>query len=294
MSSKLWQPEVMVNASAALGEGPSWDDRAQVLYWVDTLGKRIHSFDPVGCRSDVIQLDEYVGAVVTREEGGILFAGHQRIAAYDPATGTTSTIAELTPGDPDLRFNDGKCDPAGRLWVGTTSLTNRERAAALYMLDGDALRPVQEGVSVSNGLGWSPDGGTMYYIDTPTQQVAAYNYDPDTGRLADKRIAVDFSREEGWPDGMTLDEEGMLWIAHYAGYQVSRWNPATGDKLFAVRLPAPNVTSCVFAGKDRSELYVTTAAQGMSGEERGQYPQAGSLFRILTDLKGAKTHRCRV
>ncbi|WP_159886913.1 SMP-30/gluconolactonase/LRE family protein [Paenibacillus puerhi] len=294
MNGNLWQPEAVVNASAVLGEGPSWDEREQILYWVDIMGKRIHSYDPVGGRSDVVQLEEYVGAVVKREGGGLIYAGHQRIAAYDPATGTTNTIAELSPGDPDLRFNDGKCDPAGRFWVGTLSLTGRKHACALYLLEGDKLRPVLEGVSLSNGLGWSSDGRTMYYIDTPTRQVDAYAYDPDSGELGEKRTAVDFSGEEGWPDGMTVDEAGMLWIAHYGGSQVSRWNPATGDKLSSVELPAPNVTSCVFAGKDRSELYVTTATQGMSGEERTQYPQAGALFRIRTDIKGAATYGCRL
>lgn len=283
--------EVAASIQATLGEGPIWDERENVLYWVDILEKRIYRYEPDRGNIDFRQLDQYVGAVVPHSGGGFLFAGYNGIYTFDFASGNSVHVASPSPVDPDLRFNDGKCDPKGRFWAGTISLTGRQEAAALYRLDPDgSLHTMLQGVSISNGLGYSPDGQTMYYIDTPTLTVAAFDMDMETGNIHNKRIVVRFAEGEGSPDGMTVDEEGMLWIAHWGGYQVSRWDPASGKKLSSVRLPVPHVTSCVFGGEERNELYITSARVGLNDKELAESPLSGSVFKVKTDVKGARTY----
>jgi sugar lactone lactonase YvrE len=285
------QPEAIVNIGAALGEGPSWDEKENVLYWTDILGKRIYRYRPADGEMSSFQLEQYVGAVVPRQSGGLALAAQRGFYSFEPTSGTMRLMAIPAEQDPDLRFNDGKCDPAGRFWAGTTSLTDRRGAAALYRMDPDgSLHRMLEGVSISNGLGWSPDGSTMYYIDTPTRTVAAFDYDMDTGAIRNKRTALEIPEAEGDPDGMTVDEEGKLWIAHWGGFQVARWDPVTGQKISGIRLPVPLVTSCVFGGKERNELFITTARISLSEEQLEKYPLSGAVFKVVTEVTGAKTY----
>jgi sugar lactone lactonase YvrE len=285
----MTQVEVIANIGMALGEGPSWDESNQVLNWVDIMGQRIYSYDPMLGKTTYHQLDQMVGAVVPREAGGLTFAGHKGLYHYDPVTGQEQLIA-APEAEGEFRFNDGKCDPAGRFWAGTMSLANETGTSSLYRLDLDGtLHRMVTGVTISNGLGWNPGGTIMYYIDTPTLTVCAFDYDLERGDISNRRVIIDIERSDGWPDGMTVDEEGMLWIAHWGGAQVTRWDPHTGNKLSSIPMPAPNITSCVFGGPDRTDLYVTSASVGLSEQEKRQYPLAGSLFRVRTGTRGAAT-----
>lgn len=287
----MYQPEWIANIGATLGEGPAWDEKGNTLYWTDILEKRIYRYHPATAKIESFQLDQYVGAVVPRQSGGLVVAAHRGFYYFDPPSGTLHLAAAPEDQDPDLRFNDGKCDPAGRFWAGTMSMTDRKCAGALYRLDRDgSLHRMLEGVSISNGLGWSPDGTTLYYIDTPTRVIAAFDYDAETGRIGKKRIAAEIPEEEGLPDGMTVDEEGKLWVAHWGGFQVARWDPASGKKLSSIRLPVPLVTSCVFGGDKRNELFITTARIGLSEEELKKYPLSGAVFRVTMDVTGVKTY----
>jgi sugar lactone lactonase YvrE len=286
------KPELIVDAKAILGEGPSWDAEQRLLYWVDILGRKIHIHDPAADTNRVLALDQYVGAVVPRENGGLVLALQHGFHIMD-TEGGIQKIADPEAHLPDNRFNDGKCDAAGRFWAGTMSLIDEElQGGALYKLDkGFRVEKMLDDVNVSNGLGWSPDGETMYYIDSPKRTIFAFDFNVETGEIANRRAAVSVPAEEGFPDGMTVDEEGMLWVAHWEGWQLARWNPLTGEKTGSVPFPVSKVTSCVFAGEHLDELYVTSARVGLSQAESAAQPFAGGLFRVKLGIKGAPTYK---
>lgn len=276
---------------ALLGEGPIWDERSACLYWVDILGKRLMRIDEHG-HVESRQMEVYVGAIALREGNGLVLATQQGFQYYDWSTGLLERISDPESEKPGNRFNDGKCDPAGRFWAGTMSLSSKMNQGALYRLDADqSVHTMLEGVSISNGLAWSHDHKRMYYIDTPTSQVVSFDYDRMTGSIANPQAVLAIPSSEGYPDGMTIDAEGNLWIAHYGGFQVSRWNPDTGQQIDKIQLPVPYVTSCTFGGKDRNILYITTAREGLTEEQLEKYPQAGALFQVQTDVTGGNTYR---
>lgn len=284
--------ELLLDLKATLGEGPCWDRRNGLLYWVDIKENAVHAYDPYKGMNRTIRLDQMVGAAVPRETGGLVLALQHGFHLLDSETEQLTFIADPEKELPNHRFNDGKCDAAGRFWAGTLSFEEKEPVAALYCLDTDGtVRQALDGVTVSNGLGWSPDGKTMYYIDSPTKRVAAYDFEVETGRLSNGRTVVTIPPDGGFPDGMTVDEEGMLWVAQWDGWQVSRWNPANGEQLTAIRLPAARVTSCTFGGTNNDELYITTARTGLSEEALAAQPYAGGLFRVKPGVAGLPTHR---
>ena len=193
---------------------------------------------------------------------------------------------------PGNRFNDGKCDPAGRFWAGTMAYENPVNQGSLYRMDTDlSVHKMLDNIGISNGLVWSLDHSTMYYIDTVAYTVRAFDYDIDTGDLKNERVAIHVPREMGGPDGMTIDSEGMLWVAHYGGSQVCRWNPETGEVLHTIKLPAKQITACAFGGKDLDTLFITSAAQQLSKEDLEQQPLAGGLFSIKPGYQGVKAYR---
>jgi sugar lactone lactonase YvrE len=197
-------------------------------------------------------------------------------------------IADPEAHLPGNRFNDGKCDPAGRFWAGTMRIAEDQvGAGSLYCLDRDlTVRKMWEGITIANGIAWSSDAKTMYYIDTPTCAVAAFDYDLATGSIANRREIIRTPKEAGFPDGMTIDAEGMLWVAYWQGWRVVRWDPSTGEMLATVELPVERVTAPWFGGPNLDELYITTARIGLSDEARAQQPLAGSLFRARVGVAG--------
>jgi sugar lactone lactonase YvrE len=200
------------------------------------------------------------------------------------------SLVNPEPQLPGNRFNDGKCDPAGRFLAGTMDDAEEAATGSLHSLSPDgSIQTLLTGIRISNGLTWSPDGRTFYYIDTPTRQVSAFDYDLSSGAIADPRPAVVVPPELGWPDGMTSDAQGMLWVAMWGGAKLTRWDPATGQLLQSIPLPAFNVSSCAFGGPDLDEIYVTSARQGMSAAQLGQYPLSGGLFRLRPGLRGSAT-----
>jgi sugar lactone lactonase YvrE len=188
------------------------------------------------------------------------------------------------------RFNDGKCDPAGRFLAGTMDHDEKEACGSLYTLDllGNCRR-LLSGLRISNGLAWSPGFRSFYYIDTPTRQVQAFDYDLESGEIAYPRTAIRVPEALGWPDGMTSDLQGHLWISLWGGAQVTCWNPATGNLLHSVPVPALQCSSCVFGGPDMSDLYITSARVGLDQAALARYPLSGSLFRLKTGVQGMPT-----
>jgi len=283
-------PELVLDARAVVGEGPCWDARRQLLYWVDILSHELHIYDPATSTDRAINVGQYVGAVVTRAGGGVMLALHHGFGAFDPDSGQLEIIHDPEAHLPGSRFNDGKCDPAGRFWAGTLPLDNSPEIASLYCLDTDlTVRTMLTGVSNSNGLAWTQDNATMYYIDTPTHQVAAFDYDRTSGEISNRRVAFEVPSESGWPDGMCIDAEGMLWIGVWGGGEVSRWDPTSGSRVGGVRVPATQVTSCAFGGADLDELYITTARMDLDEAALAEQPFAGGLFRARPGVKGLPT-----
>jgi sugar lactone lactonase YvrE len=279
--------ELVLDAKADLGEGALWDDKGQVLYWVDIMAGKLHIYDPAAGRDRTIAVGQPVGTVVARRSGGVMLALHHGFASLDLGTGELEMIHDPESHLPGTRFNDGKCDPAGRFWAGTLAMDGTPRASGLYRLDPDlSVHKMLDGVTTSNGIVWSLDRGTMYYVDTPTSRVDAFDYDLASGEIGNCRAVVHVPAEMGYPDGMTIDSEGMLWVALWGGGKVSRWNPADGRLLQTVDLPATNVTSCAFGGENLDQLYITTARTGLPPEQLSEQPLAGGLFRADVGVRG--------
>mgnify|MGYP001234829048 CR=1 FL=1 len=271
---------------ATLGEGALWHkDR---LYWVDIEEKRIYIYNPKTREERYLQLDAMVGTVVVRARGGLVAALENGFAFVDEETGKVEPIADPEADKPENRFNDGKCDPAGRLWAGTMARSGQGKNGALYTLETDGRTVVRklDGVGISNGICWSLDHKTMYYVDSPTRQVVAFDYDKQTGAIANRRVVVEISPEEGVPDGMTIDERGYLWIALWDGWAVVCHDPATGTRHAKVELPAARITSCAFGGDDLGDLYITSARSGLSAEALARQPDAGGLFCTRVGVRG--------
>lgn len=244
-----------MRANAKLAEGPRWDAAAQRLLWVDIEGCELHVLESGEDRA--IGLAARVGAVAPTTGGTALVALADRLALVDLADESVSTLVRL-PHGPAVRSNDGACDAAGRFWIGTMGLDLTPGAGALYRYDG-MLRRVLGGVTLSNGIGWPRDDTSMYYIDSALNRVDVFDFELASGRLDERRTFVSIDTRDGIPDGLTVDDEGGVWVALYGGSCVHRYDPRGGlDAVLEV--PAENVTSCCFGGDDGRSLFVTTAA----------------------------------
>ena len=284
------EPELVVEKRAIVGEGSLWDPDHKVLYWVDILSHQLYIYDPATGDNRTIETCQAVGTVVKRAAGGLILALHNGFASIDLETEKITPIADPERDIPANRFNDGKCDPAGRLWAGTMAFDAARDRGALYCLDIDhSVSKKVEPVTVSNGIVWTADDKTMYYIDSGANNVRAYDYDLHTGDIGGERVVV-VGQGEGIFDGMSIDEEGMLWIAVFGGWAVRRYDPQSGELLREVRLPMSNVTSCAFGGDQLEELYVTTAAHGMDDGALAEQPLAGSLMKIDPGVRGVPAY----
>jgi sugar lactone lactonase YvrE len=273
----------------ALGEGPCWHANDGVLYWIDILGKSLHCFDPSTGDDRSWSFDEMLGTVAPRAAGGLLLAFEGGFAVFDPATGKLEPW-ESIESSRETRFNDGKCDPAGRFWCGSMDLKEERPLGTLYRTGSDRVaRPVVRPVTISNGMGWSLDRKTMYYVDSPTRQVSAFDYDHDAGEISHRRVAIQLTEQDGWPDGMTTDGEGKIWLAEWGAGRIGRWDPETGERLESQDVPAPHTSACCFGGPDLRDLYITTARKGLTAEQLEQYPLSGCLFRVRTGVTGSPT-----
>jgi len=280
------QAEIVHNAGGTLGEGPAWDAKTKTLYWVDILEKRVHFH-----RDDedgFIQLDQMPGCLAPSKDGSLLVAARASILNINPATAEQNFLASVTEPS-NNRFNDGKCDPAGRFLAGSMNMDEKSPTGALYSFDGKTVTHLLDGIRISNGLAWSPDYKTFYYIDTPTRKIKAFDYDLSTGLIANPRVVITILEGLGWPDGMTSDTDGNLWIAMWGGSSVTRWNPQKGELLERIPLPAKNVTCCVFGGENLDELYVTSARVGLNKADLTAYRHSGSLMRLKTRIRGMPT-----
>ena len=280
------RPDIAVDARATLGEGPVWDDQQQRLLWLDILPGLVHRADPATGSDDVFRVGKPVGAASLRGGGGLVLAVEDGFALLDPDWQRLDQVAVIEHAGPRARFNEGKCDPAGRFLAGTMAYDLSPGAGSLYRLDPDlAVTRLLEGVTISNGLAWTADGTTLYYIDSPTQGVDAFGYDAGTGRLADRRRVVDIPAAAGLPDGMTIDADGCLWVALYGGSAVHRYAP-DGRLDATLSFPVTNITCPVFGGPGFSVLYVTSAREGLDERQLAAQPHAGAVFAADVGTRG--------
>jgi len=277
----LWE------AAAILGEGPLWSAREGALYWVDIKAPALHRYRPSDGDKTSWVMPERIGWVIERANGEGLIAGFKGrgFAFLTPGTMAPETIGQPEPDYPDNRFNDAKADAAGRIWAGTMDDNEREASGALYRLDPDLeWYRMDRGYTVTNGPAISPDQRRLYHTDTFEGTIYAFDL-ADNGKLSNKRAFVTIPEGDGYPDGMTCDAEGGLWVAHWVGWRYTRFTPG-GEVDRVIEMPVAQVTSCAFGGADLDRLSVTSASVGLDEEDREEQPQAGGLFEIVPGVKG--------
>ena len=293
------KPEIALAAQSTLGEGTLWETRNETLYWVDIIEKKVQAFTPADGKNHVIQLEKYIGTVVTCEKGGLLVALED--GAYFIADGSREAVLEapIEPGLRTNRLNDGKCDPAGRLVVGSMAMdkagnSGERYQGSLYSVEGKMkVKTLISGLSVPNGIAWSMDGRTMYHVDSPAHTIRSYEYDTSTGNVGKYRTVIETPENLGAPDGMTIDSDGMLWVAMWGGWKVLHIDPRNGEILNSVEIPAELVTSCAFGGRNLDELYISTARTTLSEKQLAEQPHAGDIFVVRTGAAGLELCRYR-
>lgn len=284
--------KVLVDIRALVGEGPLWDEEQGVLYWVDILSNQLYIYNPASGENRAFDVGQHVGTVVLRAAGGVMLAVYDGFASYDLASQTLTLINNPEVDLPNNRFNDGKCDPAGRFWAGTMAYTDQSTQGSLYRLDADlSIHKMLGNIGISNGIVWSLDQQTLYYIDSMAYTVRAFDYNNATGDISNERVVIQVTAEQGLPDGMAIDAEGMLWVAHFGGGAVRRWDPITGQVLATILLPAKQITACAFGDENFETLYITSAANGLDDAALALQPHAGALFSVKPGVRGVPTFK---
>lgn len=281
----IW--DLVVASHSELTEGPMWEESSGTLYWVSILGHEVHSWCPSDGSRGTWNLGEFVGAVVPRKSGGLVVAVQRGFATLDPVTGGSELLREVEADRPNQRMNDGKCDPSGRLWAGTMGAAEAVHGSGtLYRLDTDwSVTPMVDGLTISNGLGWSPDGGTMYFVDTGPRCLFAFDFDPEEGRLSRQRVLVTFQASDGYPDGLCMDAEGCVWLAMWGAGRINRYSPS-GILIESLSVPVTCPSSCAFGTSDLDVLFVTSASLTLDARERSEQPDAGGIFAVDVGVPG--------
>ncbi|MGC1908709.1 MAG: SMP-30/gluconolactonase/LRE family protein [Candidatus Dormiibacterota bacterium] len=270
--------------NSGIGESPFWDLTRDAFVWVDIASQEVRRIQPQTGQYEAWSAGQHIGAVLPRASGGMVVALGDGFGAFDPSDGSIQLLAPLDVGDVQVRLNDCQCDALGRIWGGTEG--QPLHSARLYRLEADhSLAEVVTGISVSNGIGWSPDNRLMYYIDSPERRVDVFDYDLSRGEIANRRPFVVIPNDFGIPDGLCVDEDGMVWVALFGGAALARYS-TKGELDRKVAVPALNVTSCSFGGADLSSLLITTASIGMTAVQQQQYPDAGGLFVYHPGVRG--------
>jgi len=267
-----------------LGEGPVWNVKDQAIYWVDIIGRKIQRYYPEDDKYEAFNVPLQVGMIAFRKQGEMVCATENGFYFWEIGAQEMEFITHPESGKEGARFNDGKVDRKGRLWAGT--MTPQGATSALYRVNPDLkiVKMVRK-VTISNGICWSPDNTTMYYVDSLRYVINAFDFDLETGEIGNRRPFVQLANSIGVPDGLTIDQEGHVWCAIYDGWKVMRFAPS-GEISAEINMPVSRPSSVAFGGKDLDELYITSIAEGLSKEEKEKQPMAGDLFMVKTQVKG--------
>jgi sugar lactone lactonase YvrE len=279
-------PDVLLACANVLGESPLWCTRRQRLFWVDIRAPALFACDADGANVTTTMMPEAIGSFAFRRDDTLVAAMKSGLYDFDPASGRHVLIAAPDAALPDHRFNEGKCDAHGRFWAGTMNDVLREPTGSLFRLDRDrSCGRILTGIAVPNSLAWSPDGTVMYFADTETQTILAYQFDADAGVPRNPRLFADLRSGRGRPDGSTIDAQGCLWNAEVVTGRIARYAP-DGRLLGAWKLPVSRVTSLTFGGADLRTIYATTSSYKLTPAQLAQEPHAGALFAMRAPVEG--------
>jgi len=275
------------NSKSILGEGPFYKEDENSLYWSDIKDKRIYKYDLESKEVEHFQFTKPIGSFAFTSYNTLLATTNE---GYEYLNLDTKEITPFNNPEKDLinnRFNDGKCDAYGRYFAGTMDNNEEKITGSLYCLDKNVIVKKEKDLFISNGLGWNKDSSKFYLTDSPKRVIYVYDYDLKTSSMSNKKVFVKIKEEDGYPDGLCLDEEDYIWSAHWAGSKITRYKPdGSIDRI--IELPVPNVTSCCFGGKDFKTLFITTAQKGLSKEDLQNAPLSGHTFILETQTKGQK------
>ncbi len=270
-----------------MGETPIWVPEEQALYWVDIPQHTIYRYDPKRGTTESFQPELPVRGLTRRTGGGWLLITDAGLGFWNQHTNSCEFLNDPCAEISDCQLNDGVIDRQGRLLVGSYNPATLDAAdGALYRLNTDrSLRELDASLVLSNGMGLSPDGKTLYVVEMFAHKITAYDYESETGSVSKRRTFAEIPKNAGMPDGLTVDSEGGVWTAHWGGWQVTRHTP-DGTLERTIQVPAEIVTSIGFGGPEMTELYITTAWYSLTEEQRAEQPLAGDLFRVKTDVTG--------
>ncbi len=285
--------EVLYASQCTLGEGPLWHAERKCCFWVDIENGVLYEYNWTNQSTRSWKFNFKLTLVVQGKGNKLVLALNAKIASFDLETEKVEWLLDVEPSSSDIRCNDGACDTLGRLWVGTMHFEHTKGAGALYCIDENlSVKKRIANTTISNGIVWSLDSKHLYYIDSPTQVVQSFKFDEKEGEIIFEKNVVQIPIDMGTPDGMAIDEEGMLWIAHWGGFGLYRWNPCNGELIGKIEVPVPQVSSCAFAGEDLDYLVITTARENLSGEEIRKYPESGNTFLVKPGVKGMTSSIC--
>ena len=273
-------------AETILGEAPVWCPIEKVVYWVDIEGKSVLRINPKTRERKRFLQDHEFGCIVKRADGGFIAGTNAGLVYLDDDLKTSTVFADPEADIPGNRFNDGKCDRQGRFWVGSIDANEVDPSGTLYRVNGSGnVSGALSGLTVANGLGWSPDDKTMYFTDSGHGAIYAFDFDAETGSIENRRTFAQVNSDDGVPDGLCVDAEGFVWSAHWDGWRITRYDPdGRIDRI--IGMPVPMVTSLAFGGENLSQMFVTTARLDMTEEQLKEAPLAGGLFMIDAGVSG--------
>jgi sugar lactone lactonase YvrE len=285
--------EVLYPSQCILGESPLWHAERKCCFWVDIENGILYEYNWLLQTTRFRKFNYRLSLVLQGKDNQLILALNSKIARFDLESERLEWLLDVELPPSENRCNDGACDSSGRLWLGTMHLEHKKGAGALYCIDTNLnLHKKLDHTTISNGLVWSLDNKQLYYIDSPTQVVQSFIFEEESGEISFNKNVVRVPVEMGTPDGMAIDEEGMLWIAHWGGFGLYRWNPNNGQLIEKIELPVPQVTSCSFVGENLDYLMITTAKENLNEEELKKYPESGNTFFVKTGVKGVLSNKC--
>ena len=288
------KPKLVLKASALLGEGPIWDNRANCLWWVDSEWHLIHKTSPSTGNDTIYGSGEFVGSVALTDSGRLALARKNNLAWLDPAKGELKTFCRIEPDIESNRLADGKCDSSGRFWFGSMS-TRFQNTGILYCYDPmrNRLRRMATGITIASGLGWSPNNSVMYFTDSPSRCISKFEFDTLSGRISNREILIDLcDRSPAVPAGLSIDAEGTIWSTQWNGSCLLRISPR-GEILEEIPLPVRRPTSCSFGGKCNRTLFITSSSQNLGFSKSTTGISDGDLFALEVNVSRLPTYRLK-